>query len=575
MKRPNDSRSVVEITIGENGDPDIYSFAEKTRPSVKRLVENSDGSVKILSDSKVINLKIESDRKKMAATSALLESGKLKLKGLKMRSYQEDGVRWMINRIDKTHSIRGGILADEMGVGKTIQVIALLASTGTPGKTSLIIAPTSIQSQWAAEIKKFTDFDPIMYYGTDREKELVKIRPDIHNIIITTYGVIVEEFKKNSKSDRFYIISSMMFSIVWESVFLDEGHEIRTKKTKRHLAVMRLKTERRWIITGTPVHNSAKDFMSLLLFIGIQPQELAGIKKRLGYRLTRKDGLKMLKDLSEKYMLRREKSGIPSLILPKKNLTLVTLKLSNAEQEIYNALHSKCVLQFNTFVKEGTVLQNYAQVLVLINKLRRAACHPILGISVEDRSKLELTDLQRNPSTKIIAMMRHIRHFLFQEHRKIVLFSQWTSLLDLIQAFLDGDRIRYVRYDGKMSVQQRNDAIVKFKTANNIGIILVSLKAGGQGLNLCEGSVALFADHWWNSAAEDQATDRIHRIGQTRPVDVVKFTTFGTIEENVLMLQQKKRLHEHALLGDEKTFEGLQLQDLKLLFKRPGDELTQ
>jgi SNF2 family DNA or RNA helicase len=118
-------------------------------------------------------------------------------------------------------------------------------------------------------------------------------------------------------------------------------------------------------------------------------------------------------------------------------------------------------------------------------------------------------------------------------------------------------------------MEQRNEAIVQFKTDYNIGIILVSLKAGGQGLNLCEGSVALFADHWWNSAAEDQATDRIHRIGQTRTVNVVKYTTKGTIEENVLKLQDKKRIHEQALLGDDKTFENLQLEDLKLLFKVP------
>jgi len=212
------------------------------------------------------------------------------------------------------------------------------------------------------------------------------------------------------------------------------------------------------------------------------------------------------------------------------------------------------------------VLENYAKILVLINKLRRAACHPILGISKEDREKTLGTV---TPSTKITAMMRSINHYLLQENRKIVLFSQWTSFLDLIQIFLHQQKTKFSRYDGKMTIDGRNDALVKFKTDPSVGIILVSLKAGGQGLNLCEGSVAMFADHWWNSAAEDQATDRIHRIGQTRPVNVLKFTTRGTIEENVLKLQEKKKVHEQALLGDEKLFQQLQIQDLKLLFQLP------
>jgi SNF2 family DNA or RNA helicase len=151
----------------------------------------------------------------------------------------------------------------------------------------------------------------------------------------------------------------------------------------------------------------------------------------------------------------------------------------------------------------------------------------------------------------------------------VVLFRQWTDFLNLLEPFLVQLQVPFVRYDGKMSVEQRNKSIIDFKTNPNVGVILVSLKAGGQGLNLCEGSVAIFADHWWNCAAEDQATDRIHRIGQTRSVDILKYTTKGTIEENVLKLQAKKRAHELALFGDEKILSRLKMEDLKLLFEIP------
>jgi SNF2 family DNA or RNA helicase len=326
------------------------------------------------------------------------------------------------------------------------------------------------------------------------------------------------------------------------------------------------------------VHNSAKDFMSLLLFLGVSEDTLKEIKKKLGYRLHRKEGLQMLKDLSRKYMLRREKAYLPSLCLPKKKQWLIELTLGGDEYEIYNALHTQCSLEFNTFMQKGTVLDNYAYILVLINKLRRAACHPFLGITHENREDpkkhISGSSMETKASTKMIAILKDIYDYHTKEHRKVVLFSQWTDFLNLLEPFLVTLKVPFARYDGKMTLEQRNQSLINFKTNPDIGVILVSLKAGGQGLNLCEGSVAMFSDHWWNSAAEDQATDRIHRIGQTRSVDILKYTTKGTIEEDVLKLQAKKRIHEQALLGSDITLARLKIEDLKLMFKLPEKMLS-
>jgi SNF2 family DNA or RNA helicase len=489
---------------------------------------------------------------------------------LKLRTYQEQGVRWLLRR-NEDPIVPGGILADEMGVGKTIQTIVMIGSFPI-GSSTMIICPLALLAQWCSEIKKFSKFNPVMYYGPDRHKQVLsQLKLDTQNVIITTYGVIVQDDKTNQRNGG--LMSTLMFNRIWECIVIDEGHEIRTTKTKKNKSVLKLKARRKWVLTGTPIHNSAKDFMSLLIFLGVSEDSLKEIKKKLGYRLHRKEGLRMLKELSQKYMLRREKAYLPSLCLPKKKQWILELTLEDAEYEIYNALHTQCSLEFNTFMQKGTVLDNYAYILVLINKLRRAACHPYLGITREDRDDPEKhisgSAMETKASTKMIAILKDIYNYHTNEHRKVVLFSQWTDFINLLEPFLVQLKVPFVRYDGKMNMQQRNTSLIEFKTNPDIGVILVSLKAGGQGLNLCEGSVAMFADHWWNSAAEDQATDRIHRIGQTRSVDIIKYTTKGTIEEDVLKLQAKKRVHEQALLGSEKTLTRLKIEDLKLMFKLP------
>lgn len=525
-----------KLVIKFNGDTVLSTNPNKKKQSRSDLIDPLDRARKYLADDLVL------------------------------RSYQETGTRWLIERGKLGNQVCGGILADEMGLGKTIQTIAMIAATAAPGGYTLIITPLSVMAQWAAEIKKFSKFEPIFYHGHNRDKVIQgKLCNDKHNIVLTTYGVIVTEEKQNSHNGDRYFAFSWMFRKVWDTIILDEGHEIRTRKTKRYRAADRLKACRKYILTGTPVHNSAKDFMTLLIFLGVSEDELKQIRKKIGYKLTRKEGLKELNLYSSSYMLRREKAKIPSLILPKKRQWLYKLDLDLPEQEIYNGIHTQCVIQFNEFLKEGTVMDNYVYILVLINKLRRAACHPLLGISAKNREQVvDSNDIK--PSTKITAMMHDIKQYL-HEKRKIVLFSQWTSMLDIVQHFLNAESIKFGRYDGKMTVDQRNEAIVDFKTNDDVGVMLVSLKAGGQGLNLCEASVVMFADHWWNGAAEDQATDRIHRIGQTRSVDIIKYTTCNTIEENVLKLQKKKRAHEQAIIGDPKAFNKLEIEDLKLLFK--------
>ncbi len=185
-----------------------------------------------------------------------------------------------------------------------------------------------------------------------------------------------------------------------------------------------------------------------------------------------------------------------------------------------------------------------------------ACVHPILANHTTTQSDIKV-------STKIAAALQDIRNYR-KQNRKIVIFSQWTRVLDIVQSFLE---IPFARYDGSMDMETRATNLTNFKDKKDVGILLVSVKAGGEGLNLQEASVVLFMDPLWNNAGEQQAIDRVHRIGQKRRVDVIRYVTKGTVEELVVKLQRKKQVHTDAILGDPRKFKGLCIEDLKLFFK--------
>lgn len=489
---------------------------------------------------------------------------------LNLRTYQMEGIRWMLQRNNPANKVVGGILADEMGLGKTVEVIAMIAASNPqPGESTLIVAPFCVLTQWLSEIRKFSTFDPVIFHGGSRK---LAIRPGVCNVILTTYGVILSETKKTVGGNVFRANLSLLMNHRWTRLILDEGHAIVNPDTKRFKALMQLKTRQKWILTGTPVRNRDKDFFTLLQFLGYPDSELKKIADKMTYRLSTKDGLMMLNQIRAELLLRREKSQIPSLKLPEKRQWMTELRQSDGEAEVYRALCTECVIEINEYVRQGTVLQNWMRILVLINKLRMACVHPLLGLKAEDREKHMVDNRDIKSSTKLTAVFRDIVRFWIQEQRKIIIFSQWCSALDICQNFLNRLNFGYARYDGKMDLDQRADNILKFKEDPTVGVFLVSVKAGGEGLNLCEGSVVLFLDPMWNIPGENQAIDRVHRIGQQQQVDVIRYMMKDTIEENVMKLQRKKQVHEQAILGDAKNIPRLQVEDLKLLFKLPGTE---
>lgn len=541
----------IDLTLGESGDQSNQQLAttHKRRPR-KQKKTNID-----LSLITVPNLKYES-------LDMFIDSKWTPY------DYQSKGIQWMI---DQEKSTKCGILADEMGLGKTMQSIFLILKNATPvmarDKGTLIVCKSSIVKQWYDEINSIINWQMVkehnyalrvyIYHG--RNKTL-PIELNANDIVITTFETLARQMpeKKTTLGITETLVNpdAHLFNRVWYRIILDEGHEIRNRKTKKHKAAVKLRAHLRWILTGTPVHNRMDDFASCLEFLQVKKQSEIVRLKRMG-------NLKFCTELNvqkQKVLLKRLRSDT-GLDLPPKTENVVNLRFNSDERQIYNALMVQSRLKYNDFVKQGTVLQNYIYILQLIHKLRRCCCHPYLVVDKDNASQTCVS----KPSTKIARLFRDLSQVPKDE--KSVVFSQWTSLLDIVQDYAESKGIEIVRLDGTMNTSQRNDSIEAFNKKDGARVFLISLKAGGVGLNLNRGSRVFILDPWWNKAAEDQAMDRVYRIGQTRPVFVTKYVMQNSIEMNVQELQKKKMTHVMGVLAEnKKQIDRLQFNELKLLF---------
>jgi len=438
---------------------------------------------------------------------------------------------------------------------------------------------------------------------------------------------------------------------------LDEAHLIKDSTTKAARAAYAIKADRRWCVTGTPIQNKLEDLFSLILFLNVQPCSshkwwTQFIAKPV--RIGDDRGFARLRIILSAVLLRRTKdqkvNDSPIVSLPPKYSKIRRDILSPEEEDFYQSLWNASVTQFNSFVKAGTVLQNYAHVLELLLRLRQACDHPYLAlnknkkiqeVSVVVQKYLENPEIGQLPqiqeamsswttkecavcheemegpvvtacchffctncikgqatcpicfqpleSTKIIPLPKkqnkeneHAREhcnstklnsileelietFAQDPSNKCIIFSQWTSMLDLVELTLKAANYKFVRLDGTMTHVQRTAAINAFNQDNSIKIFLISMKAGGLGLNLVSASHVMLLDPWWNPATEEQAIDRVHRLGQTKPVFVTRFIIQGSVEEKILELQDKKRnLIQGALSSSQKKEN--RLEELALLF---------
>ncbi|EFJ12572.1 hypothetical protein SELMODRAFT_123971 [Selaginella moellendorffii] len=544
--------------------------------------------------------------------------------------FQGEFLTWSLSREES--NMRGGVLADEMGMGKTIQAISLIIAGRTAGhghdpnapdaknlNTTLVVCPVVAIEQWKSEIERFTKegtLKVLIYHGNRKHitvKELAK-----HDVVLTTYSIIEHDYRKilpdklSAAKDDF----SLLHSVKWVRIILDEAHTIKDRASNTAKSVFALQSCYKWGLSGTPLQNRVGELYSLVRYLEINPYAYFFCKKcdckSLEYSATMCDkcehastlhfcwwnkvsfacgkSMKLLRQkLLDEMLLRRTKiERAADLSMPPKLSFVRKVVFDAKEDDYYQSLYSQSKSVFNTYVKEGSVLNNYGHIFDLLTRLRQAVDHPYLVVhsatgasgnllsegsedtkiacprcetplTVDAKSskvvgkkltgyrkgsiinRLDLNDFVT--STKIEALKEEVKKMISKDtSAKGLVFSQFTSMLDLIGYSFELAGVKCVKLDGGMSLSQRSTAIDTFRNDPECKLFLMSLKAGGVALNLTVASYIFLMDPWWNPAVEHQAQDRIHRIGQYKPIRVTRFVIENSVEERILKLQEKKQL---------------------------------
>ncbi len=435
-----------------------------------------------------------------------------------LRPYQEEGFRWLA-RLSVWGA--GACLADDMGLGKTVQALALMLHRGAGGP-ALVVAPTSVCGTWLAEARRFAPTLRAVRFGPgDRAETLAGLGP--MSLLVCSYGLLISE-------------REALTEIEWHTVVLDEAQAIKNPQTRRHQAAVALQAEFRMVTTGTPIENHLGELWSLMRFLN---PGLLGTHRR--FRETWADPIERdsdpraraaLRRLLRPFMLRRRKSQVLHELPPRTDVAL-SVVLPADEAAHYEALRQTALAR----AREGGTMQMLAE----ITRLRRACCHPRL---IDPQTTL--------PGAKLAAFRELVGQLREGGHKALV-FSQFVAHLTILREWLDAEEIPYQYLDGSTPTRARERAVRAFQSGQG-DLFLISLRAGGFGLNLTAADYVLHMDPWWNPAVEDQASDRAHRIGQTRPVTVYRLVTQGTIEERVLQLHaQKRALAQRVLEGAEQA----------------------
>ncbi|KAK7408575.1 DNA repair protein rad16 [Neonectria punicea] len=602
-----------------------------------------------------------------------------------LKNFQLEGVAWM-TAMEKTEW-KGGLLGDEMGLGKTIQAVSLIMSDYPAKKPSLVLVPPVALMQWQQEIKSYTDgtLKTFVYHGTNQKtksmtaKELKKF-----DVIMMSYNSLESIYRKQEKGfkrkDGIYKEKSVIHSINFHRAILDEAHCIKTRTTMTAKACFALKTSFRWCLTGTPLQNRIGEFFSLIRFLNIRPfasylckqcpcstlewtmnedsrcsscnhagmqhvsvfnQELLNPIQKFGNLGPGREAFRKLRLMTDRIMLRRlKKDHTNSMELPVKEIYVDRQFFGEEENDFANSIMTNGKRKFDTYVAQGVLLNNYANIFGLIMQMRQVADHPDLILKknaeggqnilvccicdepsedtvrsqckhdfcracvsgyvrstaepdcprchiplsidleqpeieqdeniVKKNSIINRIKMENWTSSSKIELLVHELHKLRSDNasHKSIIFSQFTTMLQLIEWRLRRAGITTVMLDGSMTPTQRQASIEHFMTNVNVECFLVSLKAGGVALNLTEASRVFIVDPWWNPAAEWQSADRCHRIGQTRPCTITRLCIEDSVESRMVLIQEKKTNMIHSTVnGDDKAMDSLSPQDMQFLFR--------
>lgn len=457
-----------------------------------------------------------------------------------LRDYQKAGYNWLLFLREFSF---GGCLADDMGLGKTVQTLALLVDqTNKKYYPNLIITPTSVLFNWQREIEKFTpNISYLLHYGSNRTRDIRKLRK--MPLIITTYGHLRRDI-------------SVLKNCTFNYIILDESQNIKNPQSETAQAACTLISKYRLTLTGTPVENNTMELWSQFSFLN--PGLLGSqtfFKDNFMKPIEKEQNIQAattLKKLIFPFILRRTKEEVIQELPPKVEHIFYS-PMHEEQSSIYAKIRDTYRNQIINEIESKGLNKSRMRVLEGLIKLRQVACHPLLV----DRG-------YQSESGKFEALKLMIEEIISEDH-KVLVFSQFVKMLSIIRDFLDNEMVEYTYLDG--TTKDREQEVKNFQNDENIKVFLISLKAGGVGLNLTAADYVIHYDPWWNPAVEMQAIDRAHRIGQNKRVFAYKMISKDSVEEKILQLQQQKKILVEQIITTENTiFKSLSKEDIVDLF---------
>ncbi len=520
----NDDKIIAQLNFISNIDSEFKANNEKI-PFYRYLTlkQISGKLFDNVNTDQILEQKLVSIREIKVDSSTLYD--------VKVREYQQIGMDWL----HKLHHFKlGGILADEMGLGKTLQIIGYL--NANKGLKTLIIVPKALMYNWAQEITRFAPsltYTVVNGVKTERIKLLAENEADI---LITSYNMLR--------------IDIDMYKDEFDVCIIDEAQTIKNPQVQVTKAVKKINAHIKFALTGTPLENNLLDIWSITDFVN--PNYL-GTQSSFKNKFISERNTELLKFHLSPIMLRRVKKDVLQE-LPEKIETPVFCELTPKQKIVYASYVRDYNERLSQIISSEQMASSQLEVLALLTRLRQIACHPSLFIDNYDgdSGKLELLEELINENV--------------ENGNKILVFSQFTSFLKIVEQMIAQTDLKYYYLDGATKAQERIELVDKFNR-DDTNVFLISLKAGGVGLNLTSASTVIHLDPWWNPQVESQATDRAHRIGQKNVVQVNKLITKGTIEEKIYLLQQeKKELTDDILSLDSKMLSSLSPTEIIDLF---------
>ncbi len=457
-----------------------------------------------------------------------------------LRHYQREGLGWLVF----LESLGlGGCLADDMGLGKTIQVLAMLMrrqvvneAAGIPHRPSLVVVPKSLVFNWIEEAHKFAPSLRVANHTGNARTDTTDNLADF-DMVITTYGTLRRDIVRHRENEFDYVI-------------LDEAQSIKNAASQAAKACRLLRARHRLALTGTPVENHIGELWSIFEFLN--PGQLGSAVRLRKFLADGRGSADVVARAVRPYLLRRTKKEVLS-DLPEKTEQTLYVELGETQRKAYDELREHFRAELTGRIGRFGIGRSRIAVLEALLRLRQTACHP----GLVDHARVD------EPSAKLDTLLEQLEEVIDEGH-KVIVFSQFTSFLSILRRRLDAIPTTYEYLDGRTTDRQAR--VTRFQEDESCRLFLVSLKAGGQGLNLTAADYIYILDPWWNPAVEAQAVDRAHRIGQTRPVFAYRLIARDTVEEKILSLQDKKReLAESIVRADAGVIANLTPEDVELL----------